>query len=430
MQVDVIWILILLFLLSGIFSGSETAIFSLNTSQKEKFRRKRKLNARAAWINLWLRNPEKTLSAILFANLGINIAISETGNAFLEGMIGKDVSNFSIYSLLIITVFLLIFAEILPKILALKTSEFWVQFFSPILRIWFRFSEFMVYPIYRITIYIVSRFDRYIVNYDEQDLLESIQYADNMGVIEQEEKTILMRSVIFHHDYVHGAMVPRSLVFMLPHDISPTKARKAFLEKGHQIALIYHEKDGHIIGFLHVRNLLAVLHRKLKSLRSQTQEILFFPESLSLKAAMQEFMKNKKEVAAVVDESGEFSGLITLKDILTRIMGGMDENSEGEVLSRETDITFLSQDTYKIDGNIDVNTFNDYFSLSLDAKEAETLSGFLMEKLDGFPQKTTVLNLDGLRFYNMKLSNYRIDSFYLDINSNVLAKKKDEQGID
>lgn len=423
---DIIWIIALLFLLSGIFSGSETAIFSLNTSQKEKFRRRRKINARAAWINLWLRTPEKTLSSILFANLAVNIAISETGNDFLSNIIGKDVQNFSVYSLLIITVFLLIFAEILPKIIALKTSEIWVQFFSPILRFWFWFSQLLVYPIYKLTMIIVSRFDQYQKDYDEQDLLESIHYADTMGVIEQEEKTILMRSVLFHHDTVHNAMVPRSSVFMLPHDITPAKAKKSFIEKGHQIALIYHEKDGHIIGFLHVRNLLAVLYRRLKSLRSQTQEILFFPESLSLKAAMGEFMRNKKEVAAVVDESGEFSGLITFKDILTRIVGGTDPDSEAELLTVESDITRVKDNIYQIDGDLDLNTFNDYFNLALEVKEAETLSGFLMEKLDGFPQSSTILNLNGLKFFNMKLNGYRIHSFYFEITEDARSSEKIE----
>jgi len=409
--VEFIGLILVLTFLSAFFSGSETAIFSLNPGQKEKFRKRRKLNKKAYWINSWLRNPEKTMAGILLGNLAVNIAISEIGHRFLEKSIGQNIQNFSLYSMGIITVFLLIFGEIMPKILALKISEFWLQIFSPLLQGWFSSAQFLVQPIYRSTIWIVSRFQHFRKEVDEQDLLESIQYADTMGIIEKEEKKILMRSVIFHHDTVYNAMVPRSSVFMLPHDISPGKARRQFAERKHQIALLYHEKEGHIIGFLHVRNLLAVLHRKLKSLRSQTQEILFFPESLPLKSAMQEFIINKKEVAAVVDESGEFSGLITFKDILTRIVGGFDEDSESGILTIDKEIRRISIDSYVISGYLDLNTFNEFFHSTFEAKDAETLSGFILEKLDGFPQRSTRLELNGFHFFSMRVENFRIVSF-------------------
>lgn len=401
----------LLLLISASLSGSESALFSLSQGRRENMKRNARGDKlhRVLTIIRWMKKPEKTLTAILLGNLAVNMAISEVGNRIIEySLVDWDV-NTSLISLVAITLLLLIFGEILPKTVALSFAESWSIAAEPLLNFWMKISAPIAKPVYAFAEFVTSYFPSVRGNFNEEELRQAVTLAEEQGLLNEAERKRLQRSISFYHDTTYSAMIPRSRVFMLAHNLSPNKAKKAFLENKKSSALVYHSKDGRIIGALHVRNLLPAVFHRQKSFRNRIQDVLFLPETLSLRESLIAFTKRGDEVAAILDESGEFVGLLTLKDLLRRIMGDWPTYSNADARNSET-VETLADNIFRVKGAIILDDFNDVFQTSLTSDYAETLSGFLLEQLDDFPHPSSVFQFQNMEFYDMKIKNNRIDS--------------------
>lgn len=409
-MLESILVIILLILFSAILSGSESALFSIDPSRLEGLKQTHKNAPAIERISEWISHPERTLSAILLGNLIINIALSETGHLFIESLLGGHVANITLISLVAITLFILIFGEVLPKVLALQLSDRWAVFWQPVLTAWFFVSRYLARPVYHLTRIITDRLPQMTAPMTEQTLVEAIHVADRYGILREEDKIILKRSIAFYYDTAYSAMQPKARVFMLPHTVTVQKARKKFIESRKDVAAIYHEKDGKITGFLNARTLVQLHLKKQKSIRNRMQPVLFVPETMHLKEVLQLFIEKNSELAAVIDESSAFSGIISLKDVLQKLMGEADDRSrELPANAKDADVDYLGGGIYRLSGSITMNDFNEMFSSSLEPEEAETLSGFLLEKLDGFPRNDTSIQIGNFEFYSMKTSNYLIE---------------------
>ena len=411
-----IYLIIGCLVLSAIFSGSESALFSLDASISEKVKRitddrKKKLYSK---ILSWIRRPERTLSAILLGNLIVNVIISEAGYTFFERSLGSDFPSLSLISLLSITLTILIFGEIIPKILAVQIAERWVSFWNHFLRIWFAIASAIAWPV----IQLARLVTRYIPGSEhklsEQELLEAVNLADSYGIIKQDERVIIRRSVIYQHDTAYSAMIPQSDLFRITHDISVTKAKKIFLEKDYSFALVFHSKEKKLLGYVHVRDLIIAIYSKQKSIRAAVQNLTFLPETMPLYEVVETLIENKTEMAAVTDESGELSGIILLKSIMCKLMGESDDRFQVRSGIRLTESG--STNIYKIDGSTELNVFNDFFKSNFEYEEIETISGFIIEQLDGFPRSNTKVDLQPFVFSDFELDDYKIKTMKVEVS--------------
>lgn len=408
----------ILVLVSGFFSGAESALFSLDETKRESMRRESK-GSRAVKVNRilkWLLKPEKTLSAILFGNLAVNILISETGHSVLEQLLGRDYPNLPLISLLAITALLLIFAEILPKVSAIQVAESWSIVTSPLLRVWFTLSTLFHWPVYRITRLITEKIPSQSTPLNRKELTEALHLAEEHGFLSEDEKFSLHRSVSFYHDSAYACMIPKSEIFMIPHNVTPAKARSLFREGRHSVALVFNGTENRITGSLHVRSLMQALFKKQKSVRNRIMPLPFLPETMPAIEVLSFFASNHIEIAGLVDEAGDFSGIITIKSILKKIMGEwVDELHETH--RDKGQITRLSNGNYRVNGAATIDELNEFFSINLEAENSETIAGLLIEMLDGFPHQSTRLQYQGVCFSNMQMEDNRIKS--VDININV-----------
>lgn len=410
-MISVLLFLLLLFL-SAILSGSESAIFSLPEASRERFTKSEKL--RGQWILKWLYFPNRTLAAILLGNLAVNTLLSLTGDSLVKTWFSGQELRLSLISLFSITLIILIVAEIIPKVIAIQFSEAWVLFWSPFLKLWFMLADILARPLDAVARWF-NRFGQSDTTVSERDLVKAIRMAGQHGVLHDEEQNILRRSVNFLYDTAYHAMLPLSQSMMLPHSASFLKAKKVFLQQKQPIALIYHEKQNQVIGYLHVRDLVRGIYKKQRSLKSKTHEMIFVPETMLLKDVLQQFTSQTSEVAGVVDESGQLTGIITLKDVLAEIIGEWDEEYQKRDESEFKLIQKISKNSFHVLGELEVDEFNEYFRCHLQARESETMSGFLIEEIDGFPQKDTSLLLDGFEFSNMEVSDYKIKRFKMSV---------------
>ncbi len=409
--------------MSALFSSGESALFSLNTTQKNQLTSNQSYRKRGRRLLKWLEKPEKTLSAILLGNLTTNILISNLGYTVIDTYTGFSPLKTSFISLITITIILLIFAEIIPKALALQVpirSSFMV---APFLRIWFTLSHYLVQPIDYLMRKATSWLSIPEKRYEEKELLDSILLASSHNLIKEHEKNTLKRSVIFHHDIAFQTMIPRSNVFMIPHNISTLKMKQAFLEKNtikneisnvNDFAIVYHATTKKLLGYLHIKGLIVVLHKKLKSITSKVQDILFLPQTIPLDQALKNMIVEKTEVAAIVDESGEFSGILTLKNLLKKLMGGWEVGDRLELNSHES-IKKIDEQVFRVKGSLTLNQFNDFFNMNLEHKEIETISGYIIHKLDGFPKNSISFHIENLYIYDIKMQGHRLDSFLVRI---------------
>lgn len=404
-----LFIFLLMLFLSAMLSGSESAVFSLPEAARERFSKRK--NKRGKWILKWLASSNRTLAAILLGNLLVNTLLSWSGDGLVRSVIHATDFQLSLISLGVITLIILIFGEILPKVFAIRFSETWLYLWSPLLHAWFFFANVLANPLDKLTQRINNFFDSGKNDLSERDLVKAIQTAGQQGALHSDEQTILKRSVAFSYDTAYSAMVPLSQVVMLPHSSTFLKAKKIFLTQKEPIALVYHEKENQILGYLHIRNLIRGLYKKQASVKSKVEDIMFVPETMLLQDVLEQFISNTSEVAGVTDESGQLTGIITLKNILSEIIGEWDEEYQKTDEAEAKLIQKIDKSNFRILGELEIDEFNEYFNVHFQSKDSETMSGFLIEEIDRFPQKDTVLVLDNFTFYGMEMQDYKIKYF-------------------
>ena len=401
-------ILLAALIISGLFSGSESALFSLDKGKISRLTEKQP--AKSKILRLLLSRPEKTLAVILLGNLSVNVVFSYFGNHVLHENLTISKHAELVY-LLIITFVLLIFGEIVPKVTAVRRAEKWSMKISPLVYFWYRISVFLAWPIYLLTNLITKRIPDSKLRIQERDLINTVQHAESEGILNAKEQFLLKRAVNFYYDTAYNIMIPRSQVFMLAHTCTVGKAQKAFAENGALLSFVYNEKDGAIMGYLHVRNLVPKLEKKKNRISRYISEPLSFPATISLRDLLGEFIKSKIEVAAILDEMGEFAGIVTMKEIFQKLMGELNTPDETKPTKHRTiSIKKTSDFNYRVMGATNLDEFNEFFKKSFSTQSSETLSGYLIEKLDGYPQKNTKLKIDDLIFSQMRVKDYKIIS--------------------
>ncbi|RME88915.1 MAG: DUF21 domain-containing protein [Candidatus Hydrogenedentota bacterium] len=401
---DVLPLIAFLFLLalSAFSSGTESAVLSLDKASFQKLRknptRKKK---RVFVLEHFHQKPSVFLSSILLANLIANIPLSALGDSLLLKYLPWHTPWIS---LTIITLTLLIFGEIFPKVIAIRHSLVWSYYVAPILATWSKLTLFLLRPVRKMADAILARLpDR--PPLDEMCMLNAIYESEKLDARSKEQ---LARWVSFHHADAARIMVPKADIFMIPHTLSPAQARKEFEKSHHSVALIYHEKEKGVIGYLHARHLVALLRQKKKSIRSAIRELSFVPSTLSLADITKIFKESGSDILGVVEETGEFIGMLTLRDIFEFLFFSHPLQSPQQAQPENPWIQVDKQNNmYIIDGEIPMQEFNLFFHSNLQS-DYDTLSGFLLERLDGFPQKHTTLQVDSFLFQDMQVDNFRI----------------------
>lgn len=392
-----------LLLLSAFFSGSETALLSLDRLRVKYLVQKKRRGAEL--LESLLNQPDRLLGAILVGNNLVNIAASVFATTLLVQLYGE---RGELLTILILTPLLLIFSEISPKSYAAQYPEK-VSFLvlRPILLVMLLFSP-VVWLVTRVSRLLTRMFrgevERPIISEDE--IRSIISVGEEAGVVAKEKRRMLHGVFELAQIQVRDVMIPRTEVVGLEVSSSYEQVLRLAQEAHHSRFPVYEGSLDNVVGIIHSKDILNFVDQPEGfSLRLLARAPYFVPESKRIETLLQSFRKKKVHLAVVVDEYGGVEGIVTLEDIFEEIVGEIqDEYDVEEDLIRE-----LSPGRLLIDGSVSLRVLNRRFRLTLAEEHSNTLAGFLLRVLGQIPCEGDECESEGVRFIVRKVVNHRIE---------------------
>lgn len=390
--------IVFLLMLSGFFSGSETALTAASKARLHKLTQEG--NKRAGLVQTLLSNKERLIGAILLGNNLVNILASALATSLLITLVGEEGV---VYATLIMTMLVLIFAEVLPKTYAIADPDRMALGVGPIIALVVRSLSpivGLVSQIVRLTLRAVGvdLHGRDAVLTAADEIRDTIDYQASEGGIRKAHRDMLGSILDLDELTVEDIMVHRQHMKLL--DIAtPTDKLVAQAVRAPFTRLpLYRDKTENIVGILHAKDLLrAVLQADGDTAQVDVAKIMadpwFVPETTSLRAQMNAFRARRAHFALVVDEYGTLMGIITLEDILEEIVGEITDEHDVKVegVSREGDGSLI------IAGSVPIRDLNREFDWDLPDDEAATIAGLVIYEAELLPtlgQKFTFHGFD------------------------------------
>ncbi len=379
------WVsLSLLFLSAAFFANTETALFSLSKIEKRRLENAHPKLAR--WVLDHLNQPRRTLVTILIGNLFVHILASAIATTLaLEHWGVRGLS----LALSVFTVLLVIFAEIIPKIVAVRKNEFFALAGAIPLRIF----SVLILPVRRLTRLITDWILSFLVpeqrdhhdQISEEELKALVKIGEEEGVLDRQERQMIQKIFELGERSVRAIMTPR--VDLVGLDISdPREKQLALIQKYHfSHFLVYQNSIDHILGVVSVQDYVLNPEADLSALLIQP---LFVPEGKQIDDLLADFRAKGQGFAVCVDEYGGTAGIVTLEDVLEEIFGEFYD----EYAKVENPIRAFGKEESIVEAKIALSAFNEHFGTSLEADEASTLGGFILEKMGEVPEKGKALH--------------------------------------
>lgn len=417
-----ILLLIFLILLSGIFSASETALTSFRSIHLEKIDTE-KNSKKVGLLKKWLKNPNEMLTGMLVGNNVVNILASSIATVVTINLMGGT-SKYSIFvSTVGMTIIILIFGEITPKIIAknqsLKIAQGVIGFVyiltiitTPIIKILIGISKF----IGRLLGINISDENLMIT---EEDIISFVNVGEAEGVIEEEEKEMIHSIVGFGEITAKEVMTPRTSMLAFEGNRTLDEIWEEMIENGFSRIPIYESTIDNIIGVLYIKDVLEII--KLGKTNIPIKEFVrsayFVPETKSIIEILKEFRSLKVHIAMVLDEYGGVVGLVTIEDLIEEITGEIRDEYDTE---EEEFIKKIDENSYEVDGMIDIYSLNKELEIELpDSEDYESLGGLITTELG----KIAIVG-DKIQISDIELTVLEVDKLRI---SKVLLKKVGEE---
>ena len=386
-------ILILLIVCSAFFSGSETSMMAISRYRLNALVRKG--NRSAKQVNRLLGKVDKLLGSILLGNTLLNVAAAAVTNIIILRLFGQD--DWAIlFGTLAITFALLVFSEIMPKVLAASYPERIALPFSHILAPLIT----LFHPVVWIAGMIVKGFLRVIgikLLTDQSKSKASLEDLRSM-VLEAEHflprkhQKMLLNLVDLERISVNDVMIPRNQIESLDIAADPEMLRQQLITCHHTLLPVYEGSHSNIIGILHIKRILPFLQESsldTTQVRDILQEPYFIPSDTPLLKQLQQFQERHTRMSLVVDEYGELLGLVTLENILEEIVGDFTTQSPAQTgkYLRHADGSLL------LEGSSSLRELNRKLGLHLPIGDAKTLNGLILEHLQDIPEAGTSIKI-------------------------------------
>ena len=365
------------------FSGSETSVTSVNRSKIHKLANKGDKRAKKL-LNL-IDKKNDLISSILVGNNIVNILASVLATAILIEYFG---SNGIFYSTLVMTCLIVIFAEVLPKNIALIKADRFALFFSWPLTIFVK----IFYPInlilksLNLVIYKIFGIDHNKKNISvTEDIRNMIDMHEDEGDLHKDESSMINAILDLKEITVEKIMTHRKNIFSF--DINETDKIYSIIAKSSFSRIpVWQENPNNILGIIHAKNILSNLDHEgkidIKKIKESIIKPWFIPETTRVKDQLNEFINRKEKIAFVVDEYGELMGLISLEDIIEEIVGNIFDEKDFSTIG----IRRIKDNQYRIRGDVNIRDINRELDIKLPENNASTLAGYLIYKTEAFPE--------------------------------------------
>ena len=417
---DIIQLVIVIILLSAsaFFSSAETALM---TSNKLKMRNLADNgNKRAAKVLKVTENTDKMLSAILIGNNIVNLTASSISTALTLKIFGSKLVGIATG---ILTFLILVFGEITPKNVASKNAEDMALAYIGVISFLVTLLTPVIFIVNTVAKFVISIFNK---NGDdnnavtEEELRAMVEYSHEEGVIENEEKKMIVNVVDFGDTVAGDIMVPRVDMVMVDEKSSYEEILQVFREERYTRIPVYEETPDNVIGILNVKDFLLIEDKENFVMKELLREPLYTYEYKKTSALMMDMRKTGANIVIVLDEYGITAGLITLEDMLEEIVGEIRDEFDAD---EDEGITKVSDLEYLIDGSTNLDDINDRIGLSLSSEEYESIGGLIMEKLGRLPVEGEIINFDNIVLTVKKMDHARIEKVCLKLKQPVVKEQ-------
>ena len=409
--------ILLLLVISGFFSGSETA---LTASSRGKLKAQADKGATGARKALALTDDsERMIGAILLGNNMVNILAASLATALFTRIFGE--SGVALATL-VMTLLVLVFAEVLPKTYAISNPESAATRVAPLLR----WVVAIFSPIVSVVRFVVRRVlalfgvkidpDSQIMSVHEE-IAGTLALGHSTGSVEKEHRDRLLGALDLSERTVEEIMRHRSQVETVNVDDPIEEVIAQCINSPHSRLPMYREDPENIIGILYVRDLVREMHGLVTQAGGSYSAIAkldldalarppyFVPETTPLDEQMQEFLRLRRHFALVVDEYGALHGLITLEDILEEIVGEIEDEYD---TTHAPEVERGEGGEVLVDGAMTIRDLNRTLDWTLPDEEAVTVAGLVIHEAQSIPEEGQVFSFHGCRFKVLARDGNRI----------------------
>jgi Mg2+/Co2+ transporter CorB len=367
--------------LSGCFSSSETALMAINRYRLKHLSNSGHRGARLA--QKLLNKPDRLIGLILLGNNMVNILAASIATVIAIRQFGD---NGIWISTLVMTVVVLIFAEVAPKTLAALHPErvafpasyvltVLLKVLNPVVWLVNSFANLLLKPFgVKTDVVALERLDR--------DELRTL-FTEG-GHIDDDHQRMLINILDLEQASVDDVMVPRGEIIGIDLDDEWADILSQLSQTVYTRLPVYRESVDNVVGLLHIRTIISKLSAgglSFEDLQRSVRRPYFVPEGTSLTRQLLEFQGKERRMALVVDEYGDIQGLVTLDDILEEIVGEYTTEGRGRLRT----VRRLDDGNYLVDGSTSLRTLNRRLDWNLPFDEAHTLAGLMIEEIEAIP---------------------------------------------
>jgi putative hemolysin-related protein len=365
-------------------------------------------------------NTDKMLSAILIGNNVVNLTASSLSTTLTLKIFGSSLVGIATG---ILTFLILVFGEITPKNVASKNAENMALAYIGVISVIVTVMTPVIFIVNKVAGAVISIFTK---NSDEnnavteEELRAMVEYSHEEGVIENEEKKMIVNVVDFGDTVAGDIMVPRVDMVMVDEKSSYEEILQVFREERYTRIPVYEETPDNVIGILNVKDFLLIEDKENFVMKEHLREPLYTYEYKKTSALMMDMRKTGANIVIVLDEYGITAGLITLEDMLEEIVGEIRDEFDAD---EDEGITKVSDLEYLIDGSTNLDDINDRIGLELSSDEYESIGGLIMEKLGRIPAEGEIINLDNIVLTVKKMDHARIEKVCLKLKQPVTKEQ-------
>ena len=420
--------------INAFFSSAEMAIVSINKNKLKILVEEG--NRKAIMLENLMKEPSKFLSTIqvgitlagFFASASAATGLSQYLSIYLRKL---GIPYSGQISMILITFVLsyitLVFGELIPKRIALKSSEkialSSVGTIVTVSKIFSPFVKFLTFSTNIILTALKMKEDDIEEKVSKEELRSLVEVGREHGIINEVEKEMIENIIEFDEKVAREIMIPRTKVFLIDKNISVDELFEKKEVEVYSRIPVYEDEADNIVGILFMKDLMIEAYRKgfqNVKLPEIMQEAYFVPETKNVNELFNEMQSEKKHIAILIDEYGGFSGIVTLEDLIEEVMGNISDEFDAD----DSSIKKLSVNKYLINGELSLNDLNDYFHIELESKHYDTLSGLLIEHMGYIPEDNEDIEpiiIDEISFKPKRVKDKKIEW--------VLAKFNKEENL-
>ncbi|OWW22528.1 HlyC/CorC family transporter [Noviherbaspirillum denitrificans] len=401
--------LVVLLLISGFFSISETAMMALS---RYRIRHMASAgNRRATLVLSLLEQTERLLGVILLGNNLVNTATSALAATFAIHYFGENEYALAIASTAVAFA-IIIFAELTPKVIGASYPERIALLIAPVLRL----LTIVMNPLVWLTNLVVRRLLR-LLRVPEKPAENAISAEELRTIvleggnfIPQKHKSILLNLFGLEQISVEDVMTPRAQIEALNLAVPVEEIVRELTTCYHNKLPVYEGEINRIVGILHVRKAMALFNRgdelTVEDFRALLTPPYFIPEDTGVFTQLQYFQENHERLGIIVDEYGEVQGLVTLEDIIEEMIGEFTTSMPGA--ARADSFCWNGNGECMLEGATSLREINKHLGLDLPLDGPKTLNGLLLEALRDIPEANVALKMKGCVVETIQLQNQAI----------------------